>query len=232
EREGRDDGDEQRPLQLDERDGEHGGGQARDRADGQIDLADEEHKNDAEGDRADRGALHREVHEVGAREEDRIQDLEDAPDDHEADEDRQGSELARAHARGEQGRRLAEAPRTEQRRVAVDQVDGAGARCVRAGVGHRRPPSGRRRGILISRPAPGSSSGTGAGAGSATARACAESSIAPVMAAMRVSLVISDAWNMPFVRPRRSTTIRSATAITSAMLWLMRITPWPRPRSR
>ena len=39
-------------------------------------------------------------------------------------------------------------------------------------------------------------------------------------------------WKTPLLRPSRSTTTRSATAMTSAMLWLMRITPRPRSRSR
>ena len=37
---------------------------------------------------------------------------------------------------------------------------------------------------------------------------------------------------MPLLRPSRSTTIRSATARTSSMLWLIMITPRPRSRSR
>ena len=36
----------------------------------------------------------------------------------------------------------------------------------------------------------------------------------------------------PLLRPRRSTTTVSATAFTSAMLWLIMITPWPLSRSR
>ena len=39
-------------------------------------------------------------------------------------------------------------------------------------------------------------------------------------------------WKSPAVRPRRSTTIRSATSKTSARLWLITTTPSPRSRRR
>ena len=57
-------------------------------------------------------------------------------------------------------------------------------------------------------------------------------SVAPVMAEMISSVVTSPTRNSPLLRPSRSTTTRSATAFTSSMLWLIRMTPWPRSRSR
>ena len=57
-------------------------------------------------------------------------------------------------------------------------------------------------------------------------------SVAPVMAAMISSVDTSPTSKTPLLRPRRSTATRSATACTSAMLWLIMITPCPRSRSR
>ena len=47
------------------------------------------------------------------------------------------------------------------------------------------------------------------------------------MAAMIISLVTSATRKSPLLRPSRSTTMRSATACTSAMLWLIRIDAEP-----
>ena len=57
-------------------------------------------------------------------------------------------------------------------------------------------------------------------------------SVAPVMAEMISSCEVVLTSKTPLLRPRRSTATLSATALTSAMLWLMRITARPRSRSR
>ncbi len=68
----------ERQPELHERHGEDRRREPADRADREVDLAEQQHEHDAERDRADRRALHREVHEVGARQEDRVEHLEDA----------------------------------------------------------------------------------------------------------------------------------------------------------
>ena len=56
-------------------------------------------------------------------------------------------------------------------------------------------------------------------------------STAPVIAPTSSSFEASGV-KTPLLRPSRSTTIRSATARTSSMLWLIMMTPRPRSRSR
>ena len=63
--------------QLHEGDGEDRRGEPADRADREVDLAEQQHEHDADRHRADRGALHGQVDEVGARQEGRVEDLED-----------------------------------------------------------------------------------------------------------------------------------------------------------
>src|SRR5690606_2105927 len=52
-------------------------------------------EHDTDRDRAARGALQGQVHEVVGREEARVEQLEDAPDDREADDDGDRAEVAR-----------------------------------------------------------------------------------------------------------------------------------------
>ena len=77
-----------------------------------------------------------------------------------------------------------------------------------------------------------SSSAAGRGSRPRDARCGTTLSDAPVMAATSCSVVASSTRKSAALRPSRSTTIRSATAWTSAMLWLIRITPSPVSRSR
>src|SRR5262249_54262506 len=68
-----------------------------------------------------------------------------------------------------------------------------------------------------------------------SARACRRDtalSDAPVMAWTICSWVAVAMSKSPALRPNRNTTTRSATAFTSARLWLIRTTPRPRSRSR
>ena len=63
------------------------GGEAADRADRQIDLADDQNADDAERDHADRRAVEQEIDEIVRCQEDRIEALEHRPDDHQTDHD-------------------------------------------------------------------------------------------------------------------------------------------------
>ena len=76
-------------------------GEPGDRADRQVDLAEQQHEHDADRDGADRRALQREVDEVVGRQEARVEGLEDAPDQHEADDDGQRSEAAAGETRAQ-----------------------------------------------------------------------------------------------------------------------------------
>ena len=64
----------------------------------QVDLPDQEHEDDADRDRRDRGHLQEEVGEVALGEERLVEEAEDDDDDHEADDDRQRPELAGANS--------------------------------------------------------------------------------------------------------------------------------------
>src|SRR5690606_29225936 len=144
-----------------------------------------------QGDGAQRRALHRQIDEVPAREEHRVEHLEHRPDQREADDDRQRTQVAAAH------------PRPDPRRGAADAL------AVEIVEAHE-PPPGRRR----SREASGMTVPSVRGSGSAggAARRATELSTAPVIAAISTSLVTSAALYSPLLRPSRSTTIRSATA--------------------
>ena len=86
-------------------------GEAAHRADGEVDLAEQQHADDAERDDADRRAVEQQVHQVVRRQEDRVQAVEDRPDDDEADDDRQRAEIAGADAVEESRERRRRRPR-------------------------------------------------------------------------------------------------------------------------
>ena len=67
--------------------------EAADRPDREVDLAQQQHQDDTDGDRADGGALQREVDEVARGEEGVVQALEHDPDDDEPDHHRDGAEV-------------------------------------------------------------------------------------------------------------------------------------------
>jgi hypothetical protein len=70
------------------------GTEARDDPDRQVDLAEQQHHHDADGDRARRGDLERQVHEVRRGQEAIVRDREDRPDDDQRDDDAERAELA------------------------------------------------------------------------------------------------------------------------------------------
>ncbi len=127
-------GRRQRPAGVDERDRGECGGQSADRADGQVDLAHQQHAHHAERDDADGDALHQQVHEVGAGEEHRVQRLEDRPDDEQADGDRQRAQVAGAYPLQDAGQRRAQARAAAQ--PFVEQVE-RGGRFREPAVTHR-----------------------------------------------------------------------------------------------
>ena len=69
-----------------------------DERDREVDLPDQEHEDDADRDRGDRGHLQEEVGEVALGEERVVEEAEDDDDDDEADDDRQRPELAGANS--------------------------------------------------------------------------------------------------------------------------------------
>ena len=81
------------PL-FDGQDRHHRRREAADGADRQVDLAEQQHEDDADRDRRDRGDLKREVREVDRGEEPVVGDLEDRPDDRDAQEDADRAELS------------------------------------------------------------------------------------------------------------------------------------------
>ena len=82
------------PARLDREGRGDGGGEAADGADGEIDLAQQQHEHDPDRDRADGGDLEREVGEVDRGEEAVVGDREDRPDDDEHEHDAQRAEIA------------------------------------------------------------------------------------------------------------------------------------------
>ena len=78
---------------IHERYGEDRCRESADGSDGQVDLSEKEDAHDSECYHADSGALHQEVDEVGTREKERVQALEDGANDEEADDDREHAEL-------------------------------------------------------------------------------------------------------------------------------------------
>ena len=182
-------------------------GEAADRADREVDLADQQHADDAERDDADRRAVEEQVHEVvrcdrktGLRLVKTVQMID------EADDDRQRAQVAGADAVDEGADRAADA-----RRAWRD----AARRCGRAAV-----PVGRAHAPFLRRPASRPAARGGP----------ARDGVVGGAGDRGDQLVRSrrPGVKMPLLRPSRSTTMRSATARTSSMLWLIMMTPRPR----
>jgi hypothetical protein len=74
---------------------EYRGGEARDRTDGQVDLAEQEHEDDPDGDRAGNGDLENEVRKIARSQEMRVLKVEVGPDRRQANDDGERTELAR-----------------------------------------------------------------------------------------------------------------------------------------
>ena len=79
----------------DQEDGDDHARHARHVADRQVDLAEQQHEDDAHGDRGVGRRLHDQVHEVRGREEAVVLRLEDDRDDDQPEDDRERAELAR-----------------------------------------------------------------------------------------------------------------------------------------
>src|SRR6266508_3843216 len=163
-------------------------GQRHDRA---VDVADPQDQHHPDRDGPGPGELREQVGEVAGGEEAVVGDPEDRPDDRDADDHRQGAELALGQAAPEAG------PGAGQAGLLGDQPG------VEVGDGH------------------GSLTSVGS---------CSSPALAPVIAATTSSELVCLASRTPTCRPSRSTTMVSATANTSARLWL--ITTTARPCSR
>ncbi len=82
------------PAVLDVEHGHHRGGEAADGADREVDLAEQQHVDDADRDQPDGGDLQHQVGQVLGREEAVVLELEDRPDHRQADDDAQRGEVA------------------------------------------------------------------------------------------------------------------------------------------
>ena len=179
-------------------------GDAADRADvghRQVDLADQQHEHDADGDRGDRRHLQEQVGEVALGEEGVVEHAEHDGDDDQPDDDRQ---RARARRRGRpatsgaRSRRASRAAASSSAGVA----GGSGSSGVTTGVGVRR--ATRWCGsIVMARPLP------------ASAMPGTWSIVPAVMACTTSCCVVSARFSTATRWPRRRTVIRSATSKTS-----------------
>ena len=133
----------------------------------------------------------------------------------EADDDRQRAEVARPHPVEEGADRAADALRHGVTRSSLRSSSGAICACCSALMVIAVPPM---LGLVRS-------------AWRRLARRETALSVAPVMA-LTSSWLEASGVKMPLLRPSRSTTMRSATARTSSMLWLIMMTPRPRSRTR
>uniref|UniRef100_J1RUT9 Dehydrogenase n=1 Tax=Streptomyces auratus AGR0001 TaxID=1160718 RepID=J1RUT9_9ACTN len=223
----RDDGDQDREPVVDAlgdaEDGPHGRADTRHRADRQVDLAEQQHEDDADGHDAEAGGVDTDVREAVRGQEAAVLELEDDRDDDQADDDRQRAQLTTAHPALEVAEIAGEALLTdEQTGVDGGRLGGVGGGCLR----RRLLLAGWLLGEVTHAP-------TSFFTWSVRAlRRVTALSEAPVIAAMISSWEVPSTSKTPLLRPSRSTATRSATACTSAMLWLMRMTPRPRSRSR
>ena len=156
-----------RPAVLHVEHGHDGGGEAAHGADRQVDLAQQQHQHDAHRDGAHRGDLQHEVGEVHRRQEAAVEELEDGPDDEDAEHHREVPQLALGQAAAEgaggagQAGLLDDQPAVGGQRLGVGQGHHLGALpsgCRahrRIGLGHDAPPA----------VAPGGSSAPPAGTG-------------------------------------------------------------------
>ena len=86
--------EQRRPAVLDAEHRHHAGGEAADRADREVDLAEQQDEHDADRDRRHGGDLQGEVGEVYGGEEAVVGDLEDRPDDRDPDQHPDRGEVA------------------------------------------------------------------------------------------------------------------------------------------
>ncbi len=178
--------------------GERGPRQAADGADRQIDLPDQQHEDDADGDQTGPDDVHAEVGQVAWREELVVQPLEDAPDHDQPGDDQERTALADPHT-------------ASHLLGVVAQVAGP-APGARPTVGRDR--TGAARPAVPVRPAPAH----GQASSSPFERWATALSAAPVTEEMICSCVTVLTSNRPLLRPSRSTATRSATALMSPML--------------
>ena len=179
---------------------------------GQVDLPDQEHEDDADRDRGDRGHLQEEVGEVALGEERLVEEAEDDDDDDEADDDRQRPELAGADSLP---------PVLERtRRVSLGAPSPLGRRGrkrLRDSPKRWDRRSGPARSRVHLRPAvhPGD-----------------VPDVPAVIACTTSCCVVFDRSSSATRWPSRSTVIRSAHSKTSWRLWEMITTPRPRSARR
>src|SRR5690606_23723347 len=179
-----------RPAELRHADGEHRGGDATDRTDGEIDLGDEQHEHDAERDDADGCGVGGQVDEVPAGKEYVVQDGENGPDRNHAADDRQGAQISAANAA----------------RESFEQAGPLGAVCRRCLFGSAGIADGRLCFYLAH------CCSWSSWAARRCARRVTTLSVAPVIAATISSPVVDATSNTPLFWPSRSTTARSATS--------------------
>src|SRR4051812_32440128 len=190
-----------RELEL----GHDQGPDPREIADREVDLAQQEHEDDAVGEHAGTCGLRDQVDEVGRSEEVRRREAEHDDDGDLADDERHRAEVAGAHVElrafpgaSEPGREL----------LLLERRSSVGADDV--GRGHSPAPAAAADGTpetFVGMPA--------------------------VIASTTACCVVWRRSNTPTLRPSRSTVIRSAVSKTSWRLWEMSITPRPwLPRRR
>src|SRR3984885_11961664 len=168
----------------------------------EVDLPQQQHVDDAHRDQPDGGDLQHQVGQVLGREEAVVLELEDRPDQSQADDHAQRGEIA-----------LDQAPdRLLRPGQALLGLGGAGSRFA-----HRS-----------SSPL----SALSARSSCSTPFFFSPSEPTPVIAETTCSSVVDSAANSPAARPSRRTKIRSATSKTSTRLWLITTTPSSRSRRR
>src|SRR5690606_35336328 len=202
------DGCQRGPPLLDRQHRHQPGGEAADRADRVVDLAEQETQRQADRDGADGGDLDHEVGQLEVRQEVAVGNLEDDSDDGEPEKDRQGADVASGCALPGHTQPAADPGRGRRGMGLLRRGPGAGTHGVASPSGPATTPSGGS-GPLPCCPIP-----------------------APVIAATTCSGVTSRRAKVATRRPRRSTMMRSATSKTSARLWLTTTTPSPRSRRR
>src|SRR5690606_8557430 len=158
-------------------------------------------------------AVEQQVDKVVGGEEDRIERLEHRPDDRQPDDDGQRAQVARADPVPEGPHRTAEALFMPHPFVAAIEQRRAHRPVIRRVAHGRASPDFPLCALRL------------------LARRDTELLSAPVMA-LTSSWFEASGEKMPLFLPSRNTTIRSATASTSSILWLIMMTPRPRSRTR